>query len=92
VIGQAVLTMPLAAVLIYGWLQFKRSWVGISISVVALAALYFVWVPAGAAVTADTLQLGTRYDLLAYFFVVLLLLVELNVHQKDRQQRQVSRK
>ena len=91
-IGQVVLSVPLTAVLLYGWLQSKRSWVGIAIAVVTLGTLYFVWVPDEAAVTAEALQLGTRYDLLAYLFVGLLLLVQLSVHLKDRQQQQVVTK
>ena len=91
-IGQVVLSVPLTAVLLYGWLQSKRSWVGIVIGVVTLGALYFVWVPDEAAVAAATLQLGTRYDLLAYLFVALLLLVQLSIHLKERQQQQVVTK
>ena len=88
-IGQVVLTALLVAMLLYGWLESKRSWVGILISLITLVALYFVLVPTGAAAVAETLQLGTRDDLVVYAFVVLLVCVLLNLHLKNRRQMQV---
>ncbi len=84
-----MLAAPLVAMLLYGALEFKRSWVGIPISVITLVALYFVWVPTGAAVVAETLQLGTRDDLVVYSFVGLLFLVLLNLHLKNRRRMQI---
>ena len=89
-IGQVVLTVPMVAMLVYGWLEFKRVWVvGIGVSVLSLAAIYFVWFPIGAAAVAETLQLGTRDDLVLYCWIGLSSLVLLNLHLKSRQQMQV---
>jgi hypothetical protein len=92
VIGQVVLSLPLAAILLYGWLEFKRSWAGLSITLATLVALSFVWFPGVAAATAAVLQLRSGDDVVVYSFVCLLLLVEVNIHQMGRRQQQVVTK
>lgn len=88
-IGQVVLSALLLGMLLYGCAEVRRSRViGILIPLVALATLYFVWVPIGAAQVAAALQLGTSHDLILYCWIGLSLLVLLNLHLRDRRQMQ----
>jgi len=89
-IGAWLLTLPLAALVVYGLLEARRArLVGLSIAALALVTLALAWVPGLAAGAAATLALGTAADLVLVSWIGLSSLVLLNVHLKLRRQMQV---
>jgi Zn-dependent protease with chaperone function len=89
-IGAALLTLPLAALVGYGLLEARRArLVGLSIAALALATLLLAWVPGLAAGAAATLTLGTASDLVLLSWIGLTSLVLLNLHLKLRRQMHV---
>jgi hypothetical protein len=89
-IAQLILTAPLLGVLLYAWLQYRRSpAVGLVAMLAALGGLYFVWVPAHATRLAELVGIGRGVDLIIYVWVVISLLVLLNLHLKLRAQMEL---
>jgi hypothetical protein len=86
-IAQIILTGLLNCVLLYAWIEYRRAPViGLLSVLVALAALYFVWVPAHATWLAALVGIGRGVDLILYIWVVISLIVLLNLHLKLRMQ------
>jgi hypothetical protein len=89
-IAQLLLTALLSAILLYAWLEYKRSpFVG-SISVLAaFTGLYFVWFPSHATRIAETVGIGRGVDLILYTWVGITFIVLLNLHLKVRAQMEL---
>jgi hypothetical protein len=89
-IAQLFLTALLSAILLYAWLEYKRSpFVG-SISVLAaFTGLYFVWFPSHATRIAETVGIGRGVDLILYIWVAITFIVLLNLHLKVRAQMEL---
>ena len=86
-IAQIFFSLLLCTVFLYAWIEYRRSpVVAVLSSVVALAGLYFVWVPAHATALAELAGVGRGVDLIIYIWVVISLLVLLNLHLKLRKQ------
>lgn len=86
-IAQLILTVLLAGIMLYAWLQHRRSpVVGLLSMLAAVAGLYFVWVPAHATLLAERLGIGRGVDLIIYTWVAISLLLLLNLHLKLRAQ------
>jgi small membrane protein len=89
-IAQLTLTALLAAIVLYAWLQYRRSpVVGLLSMIVAFAGLYFVWVPEHATTLAERFGIGRGVDLIIYTWVAISLLVLLNLHLKLRAQMEL---
>jgi hypothetical protein len=89
-IGQLLLTVPMAAILAYGTLELRRSRVvGVGIVGLTIAALLFIWAPGIAESVAVALQLGSGRDLVLYAWIVLVTLILLNLHLRMRRHMQV---
>jgi hypothetical protein len=89
-IAQLVLTVLLAAILLYAWHESRRSPVIAFISMLtSLAGLYFVWIPAHATKLAAFAGVGRGVDLILYVWVAISLLVLVNLHLKLRAQTEV---
>jgi len=87
VIAQLALTALLLGIVLYARLQYKRApLIGLLSVAVALAALYFVWIPAHATRLAEFAGIGRGVDLILYLWVVISLIVLLNLHLKLRAQ------
>ena len=86
-IAQVILTTLLGCVLLYAWTEYRRAPVVALFAVAAaLAALYFVWVPAHATWLAQLVGIGRGVDLILYIWVVISRIVLLNLHLKLRSQ------
>lgn len=86
-IAQLALTALLAAVLLYAYLQYRRSpVVGLLAMLAAFIGLYFVWIPAHATRLAEFAGVGRGVDLVLYVWVAISMLVLLNLHLKLRMQ------
>ena len=86
-IAQIILTGLLSCVLLYAWIEYHRApMIGLLSVLAALAALYFVWVPAHATWLAALVGIGRGVDLILYIWVVISLLLFLNLHLKLRAQ------
>lgn len=86
-IAQVFLTGLLACILLYAWTAYRKApAVGLLSVVVALAALYFVWVPSHASALAHFVGIGRGADLIVYTWVLISLLVLVNLHLKLRAQ------
>lgn len=86
-IAQLALTLLLGAILIYAWMEHRRSPAVALVSfLIALGGLYFVWRPAHATLLAEIAGIGRGVDLIIYIWVVISLLVLLNLHLKLRMQ------
>lgn len=89
-IAKVVLTALLLAVLLYAWLQYRRSPViGIFSMLAGAAGLYFVWIPEHATRLAAFAGIGRGVDLILYLWVVISLLMLLNLHLRLRMQMEV---
>jgi small membrane protein len=89
-IAQLILTMLLSGILLYSWVECRRSpVVGLLSMLAAFAGLYFVWVPSHATTLAHMLGVGRGVDLIIYTWVVISLLVLLNLHLKLRAQMEL---
>ena len=85
--AQLLLSVLLAGILLYAFVERRRSPVVGALSLFAAGAgLYFVWVPAHATALAEFAGVGRGVDLIIYIWVVISLLVLLNLHLKLRAQ------
>jgi small membrane protein len=86
-IAQIFLSLLLCTVFLYAWIEYRRSpVVAVLSSVVALAGLYFVWVPSHSTRLAEFVGIGRGVDLILYTSVGISLIVILNLHLKLRTQ------
>jgi hypothetical protein len=86
-IAQIFFSLLLCPVFLYAWIEYRRSpVVAILSSVVALAGLYFVWVPSHSTWLAEFVGIGRGVDLILYTWVGISLIVILNLHLKLRTQ------
>jgi hypothetical protein len=86
-IAQIFFTLLLGTVFLYAWIEYRRSpVVAVLSSMVALAGLYFVWVPSHSTWLAEFVGIGRGVDLILYTWVGISLLVILNLHLKLRTQ------
>jgi hypothetical protein len=84
-ITQLSLTALLLGVVLYAGHQHRRSPVIAGLSLlVAVAAIYLVWMPSHASEVAHWAGIGRGVDLILYLWVVISLLVALNLHVKMR--------
>jgi hypothetical protein len=86
-IAQIFFTLLLCTVFLYAWIEYRRSpVVAVLSSMVALAGLYFVWVPSQSTKLAEFVGIGRGVDLILYTWVGISLIVILNLHLKLRTQ------
>jgi small membrane protein len=86
-IAQIFFSLLLCAVFLYAWIEYRRSPVVAVLSLfVALAGLYFVWVPSHSTWLAEFVGIGRGVDLILYTWVGISLIVILNLHLKLRTQ------
>lgn len=89
-IAQLSLTALLAAVLLYAYLQYRRSpVVGLLSMLAAFGGLYFVWIPSHATRLAAFAGVGRGVDLVLYIWVAISMLILLNLHLKLRMQMEL---
>lgn len=89
-IAQVVLSLLLGVVLLYAWVQYRRSpIVAILACVVSLVGFYFVWIPSHATRVAELVGIGRGADLVLYLWVCISLVVLLNLHLKLRTQHEL---
>ena len=89
-IAQLILSVLLAAILLYAWTEYRRS---PAVAILALLAagsgLYFVWVPEHSTQLAEWVGVGRGVDLILYIWVCISLIVLLNLHLKLRTQTEL---
>jgi small membrane protein len=86
-IAQILFSLLLCTVFLYAWIEYRRSpVVAVLSSLVALAGLYFVWVPSHSTRLAEFVGIGRGVDLVLYTWVGISLIVILNLHLKLRTQ------
>jgi hypothetical protein len=86
-IAQIFFSLLLGTVFLYAWIEYRRSpVVAVLSSMIALAGLYFVWVPSHSTWLAEFVGIGRGVDLILYTWVGISLLVILNLHLKLRTQ------
>jgi hypothetical protein len=86
-IAQLFFSLLLCAVFLYACIEYRRSpVVAVLSSMVALAGLYFVWVPSHSTRLAEFVGIGRGVDLILYTWVGISLIVILNLHLKLRTQ------
>jgi hypothetical protein len=84
-IAQVFFSLLLCTVFLYAWIEYRRSpVVAVLSSAVALAGLYFVWVPSHSTWLAEFVGIGRGVDLILYTWVGISLIVILNLHLKLR--------
>lgn len=89
-IAQLILSVLLAAILLYAWTEYRRSpAVALLTLLVATAGLYFVWFPEHSTQLAELVGVGRGVDLILYTWVCLSLIVLLNLHLKLRTQMEL---
>jgi small membrane protein len=89
-IAQLMLTVLLFGVLLYAWMEYRRSpAIGLFAMLATFGGLYFVWVPAHATRLAELVGIGRGVDLIIYIWVVISLLILLNLHLKLRAQMEL---
>jgi small membrane protein len=89
-IAQLILSVLLAAILLYAWTEYRRSPVVALLAVaVAAAGLYFVWLPSHSTRLAELVGIGRGVDLILYIWVCISLIVLLNLHLKLRTQTEL---
>jgi hypothetical protein len=89
-IAQVILSLLLAAVLIYAWAEYRRSpAVALLSSVASVVGLYFIWIPSHTTHVAEFVGIGRGADLILYLWVCISLLLLLNVHLKMRAQHEL---
>lgn len=92
-IASALLSFLLCSVLVYAWIEYRRSPVVALLSLVAsLAGLYFVWAPSHSTLVAEFVGVGRGADLVLYLWVCISLIVLLNLHLKLRTQHELITK
>jgi small membrane protein len=86
-IAQIFFSLLLCPVFLYAWIEYRRSpVVAVLSSMVALAGVYFVWVPSHSTWLAEFVGIGRGVDLILYTWVGISLIVILNLHLKLRTQ------
>jgi hypothetical protein len=89
-IAQLILSLLLAGILLYAWSEYARSpAVAVLGVLVAMAGLYFVWVPEHSTALAELVGIGRGVDLVLYIWVCLSLIIVLNLHLKLRTQMEL---
>lgn len=89
-IAQCVLSTLLAGILLYAWVEYRRSpTVAILAACAAAAGLYFVWLPSHSTQLAELVGVGRGVDLILYIWVCISLIVLLNLHLKLRTQMEL---
>src|SRR5436190_6933908 len=89
-IAQLILSILLAAILLYAWSEYRRSPVVALLSVLATSAgLYLVWFPTHSTLIAELVGIGRGVDLILYVWVCITLIVLLNLHLKLRTQMEL---
>jgi small membrane protein len=89
-IAQSLFTLLLGAVLVYARSQYRSAPViALLAAAIALAGLYFVWLPAHATALAFWLGIGRGVDLLLYSWMAFSLVALLNLHLKIRAQTEL---
>jgi hypothetical protein len=89
-IAQLILSILLAAILLYAWSEYRRSPVVALLSVlVTSAGLYFIWFPTHSTLIAERVGIGRGVDLILYVWVCISLIVLLNLHLKLRTQMEL---
>jgi small membrane protein len=89
-IAQLILSILLAAILLYAWSEYRRSPVIALLSVlVTSAGLYLVWFPTHSTLIAELVGIGRGVDLILYVWVCITLIVLLNLHLKLRTQMEL---
>jgi small membrane protein len=89
-IAQIGLSILLAGIMLYAWMQYPRApAIGCTGLFIAAAGLYFVWRPEHASWLASRAGIGRGVDLILYVWVVISLLVMLNLHLKLRSQMEL---
>ncbi len=89
-IAQILFTILLAGVIGYAWISYRQSpIVGLLAVLVAMAGMYFVWMPGHATVISSHIGIGRGVDLILYTWVGISLLVVLNLHLKLRLQTEM---
>ena len=84
-IAQIFFSLLLGTVFLYAWIEYRRSpVVAVLSSMVALAGLYFVWVPSHSTWLAEFVGIGRGVDLILYTWVGISLIIILNLHLKLR--------
>jgi hypothetical protein len=92
-IAQLIFSVLLLIVLLYAWTAYRQSpVVGILVLLVALAGLYFVWIPSHSILIAEWVGIGRGVDLIIYTWVVISLIIFLNLHLKIRSQSELITK
>jgi hypothetical protein len=92
-IAQSLLSLLLSSVLLYAWVEYRRSPVVSVLAVVtALAGVYFVWVPSDSTRLAEFVGIGRGADLIIYLWICISLVVLLNLHLKLRRQQETITK
>ncbi len=89
-IAQAALSMLLAIVLVYAWVEYRRTPIVALLSgAAASAGLYFVWFPSYSTQLAELVGIGRGADLILYTWVCISLVILLNLHLKLRTQHEL---
>jgi hypothetical protein len=89
-IAQIGLTVLLLWVIAYAWADHRRAPLIAMMAVfVAVAGLYFVWLPGHASWLAVFAGIGRGVDLIQYVWLVISLIMFLNLHLKLRSQTEV---
>ena len=89
-IAQFVLSMLLCIVLVYAWVEHRRSPIVALLSGgTALAGLYFIWFPTHTTWVAELVGIGRGADLILYMWVCISLVILLNLHLKLRAQHEL---
>jgi small membrane protein len=89
-ITQVLLSLLLAGILLYAWVEYRRApAVAILAVLIATAGLYFVWFPSHSTEIAALVGIGRGVDLIIYIWVCLSLVVLLNLHLKLRTQMEL---
>ena len=83
--AQIFLTLLLFVVILYAWVATSRApAIGVIFGLVALLALYFVWLPSHAIAIAHKLGIGRGVDLALYVWVIFSGLAILNLHLSNK--------
>jgi small membrane protein len=89
-IAQIILSVLLCGVLVYAWVEARRSPIVAGLSLAAACAgLYFVWFPTHSTRVAEFVGVGRGADLVLYLWVCISLVVLLNLHLKLRTQHEL---
>jgi hypothetical protein len=89
-IAQIGLSILLVGFIVYAWTEYSRApTIGLVSMLVAVAGLYFVWLPEQTTWLAALVGIGRGVDLILYVWVVISLVVLLNLHLKLRAQMEL---